>query len=255
MSPTHWTTALYLLLLAGLGVAQPSWWTHAAAVATGAYLLVSTWGVVSLRSQFFGPAFCRATPPGAQVALTFDDGPDPDVTPHVLDLLARRGVAAAFFVVAERAARHPELIRRAHAEGHLIGNHSHRHRPWTNALGPRAMHRELQTAQATLTELVGTAPRYYRPPVGLSNPHLAGVTRRLGLSVIGWTVRGLDTARRPLARVLARYRRGLAPGAIVLIHDGERPRARVLEITDAVLDEVAARGWTPVRLDRLPGAP
>jgi peptidoglycan/xylan/chitin deacetylase (PgdA/CDA1 family) len=217
-----------------------------------AYLAVLVVGVVSMRSGVFGRAHTSGDRSRAAVALTYDDGPAEKSTGPLLDLLRERRVSAAFFVVGARARAHRELVKRCHAEGHLLANHSDRHSHLTNFLRARGLRRELEACQAALEEITGERPRYYRPPVGLMNPSVHPVARSLGLELVGWQVRSLDTvtSREPAEiarRVLARIR----PGGIILLHDGGLEPRRVTEITERILDGLEERGLEPVRLDRL----
>lgn len=235
--------AAWLLPASGRAIA----WTSVAVV----YLGLCVWGSMTMRSQIFAVARCRGEPRGRQVALTFDDGPDPRSTPALLDLLKRRGIPAAFFVIGTKARRHPELLRRCVEEGHLIGNHSQRHSPFTNLLIGRWLREELEGCQRAVTDATGQEPRHYRPPFGLVNQSVPAVCRRLGLELVGWQIRSLDTLHLAPARVLRRIQRSLAPGAIVLLHDGDQPVERVLAITEAVADALERDGLEAVRLDRL----
>lgn len=212
---------------------------------------VTTYATLSPGAGLLVRAWTRAPHGRPEVALTFDDGPDPAATPALLDLLAERGAKATFFVVGERARAHPELVRRIVREGHLVGNHSDRHAAWTNLLGTGALRRELTRCQETLAELTGAAPRYYRPPMGLVSHAVAPACAALGLEVVAWHVRGLDTTGRSVERVVARVLAGVAPGAIVCLHDGGQDPDRVRAITAAALDGLAVRGLRPVRLDEL----
>jgi peptidoglycan/xylan/chitin deacetylase (PgdA/CDA1 family) len=242
----HLAAALAVLALSEPARA-PAWGLLAAT-----FSAVMVWGTVDLRSGVFVRARTRGPRPAQpRVALTFDDGPDPQATPALLDLLAERGVKAAFFLVGERARAQPELVRRIAAEGHLVGNHSDRHGAFTN-LYPRArLCRELAACQASLATLSGETPRYYRPPFGLANHAIHGAARLVGLEVVGWEVRGLDTGGRSAEAVVRRVLAGLTPGGIALLHDGGQAPERVRAVVAGVLDGLAARGLEPVRLDAL----
>ena len=209
--------------------------------------------VTTLRSRLLGFAWTEAPAPTREVALTYDDGPDPAATPALLDLLRERGVRATFFLVGARARAHPDLVRRIVAEGHLVGNHSDRHSPATNLWFSARLRRDLAACQQTLTELTGAAPVYFRPPVGLANHATHPVAAALGLQVVGWRVRGLDTPRRPPGAVIRAILARVGGGDVVLLHDGGRAPDSVRAITVGVLDGLAERGLTPVRLDRLLG--
>jgi len=217
-------------------------------------LLVGTvmWlGVTTPQWQFFGPSVCRTRTRRKVVALTFDDGPDPQTTPALLALLGARRMRATFFCVGLRAAQHPDLTRRIAAEGHAVENHSFYHSPLTNLFSLRRLCDDLARAQSELQRLTRRAPQYFRPPVGLTNPRVFRATRRLGLRVAGFTARGLD--RRPDApeQIVARLLRKLQPGAVFLLHDGGVPRERLLAVTGLLLDKLEAEGYQCIRLDEL----
>lgn len=178
-------------------------------------------------------------------ALSFDDGPDPEATPRLLDLLGRAGAKATFFLVGARAARHPGLVARIAAEGHAVGNHGWDH-PALPTLGPAAVTGQLRRTAAAIEAAGVPRPRLMRPPYGDQSwlSHLAA--RRLGLTVTGWSVVGADWEADDGATIAARVLAGLHPGAIVLLHDSlaswgdERFRDRGPTL-DAVAAVLAAR--------------
>ncbi|MET0334876.1 MAG: polysaccharide deacetylase family protein, partial [Rhizobacter sp.] len=188
-----------------------------------------------------------------QVAITLDDGPDPEITPAVLDLLDAHGAKATFFCIAEQAARHPALCREILARGHSIQNHSHRHSHTFSLLGPQAVRREVERSQQALTQVTGEMPRYFRAPAGFRNLFLAPVLHEQGLQLVSWTRRGFDTARGEPAGVLQRLTRGLAAGDILLLHDRGSARAPsgrpvVLEVLPQLLKRLQADGLKAVTL-------
>jgi peptidoglycan/xylan/chitin deacetylase (PgdA/CDA1 family) len=199
--------------------------------------------------RFFGPFVCRG--PGSRrcVALTFDDGPDPSSTPALLDALRESGVAAAFFCVGHRVAAHPELAARIAQEGHLVENHSYAHSPLTNIFTVPRLQADLTQAQAAIAQATGIAPRCFRPPIGLSNPRVFRVARMLKLKVVGWSAGGLDTQLTQPERIVARVARRLEPGAIILLHDGNIPAARLVATVKMLLDRLRALEYEVVRLD------
>ena len=188
-----------------------------------------------------------------EVAITIDDGPDPDVTPAVLDVLDAHGAKATFFCIEERARRHPELCRRIIRGGHSVQNHSQHHSHAFALLGMAGFAREIGNAQAGLAQIAGEAPRFFRAPAGLRNPLLGPVLHRLGLRLVSWTRRGFDTIDRDPARVLARVGNSLTAGDIVLLHDGNTARTRsgtpiVLEVLPELLRRCEGAGLRPVTL-------
>lgn len=245
LSRFHALTALAL----AVGAAVTPGWPWAATLA--AYIALVALGVSLPRLQMFGPILCRAGVDRKVVALTFDDGPDPEVTPALLDLLAQEGIAATFFCVGRRAARHPDLVRRIAAEGHLLGNHSYEHRRMTNLLSVRRLEEDIVRAQEELERLTGRRPLLFRPPMGLTNPRVFRVVRRQGLRVVGWTARAMDTVTRDPDTVVRRILRGTGPGAILLLHDGGVSARVLLPALRSLVSELRSRGFEFQRLDRM----
>ena len=208
------------------------------------------------RSRLLGPNVTRlpaAAVARREVALTIDDGPDPVVTPQVLDVLEAYGQRATFFCIADRVAAHPELAREIVARGHSIQNHTAQHRHNFSLLGPRGYAREIVRAQQMLEAVTGEQPTCFRAPAGLRNPFLAPVLHRLGLVLVSWTRRGFDTREADPARVLARLCKDLAPGDILLLHDGNAARMAagvpvILEVLPPLLQRFADAGLRAVTL-------
>ena len=240
----------------------PAAWPWALGAVAANHLALTAGGLWP-RSRWLGRNWTRLPDEAAarhEVAITIDDGPDPAVTPAVLDLLDAHGVRATFFVIGEAVQRHPALAREIARRGHGVQNHSDRHSHAFSLLGPRAMAREIGAAQARIGDAVGVAPCWFRAPAGLRNPFLAPVLDRLGLELVSWTRRGYDTARGDPARVLARLGRGLGAGDILLLHDGHSARGPggepvVLAVLPALLERVARQGLRPVTLAEVLPAP
>lgn len=264
----RWTPAplvrasCWLHAAAVLGVAAhpPAWpWALGGVAASHAAM-----GVAGLlpRNRLLGPNLSRL-PDGArrrgEVALTFDDGPDPDVTPRVLDLLDAHGATASFFLIGRRAARHAPLVRELVRRGHSAENHTHRHPHGFAALPFGAMRREIAAAQDAIGDAAGgrsAAPRFFRPPAGLRSPLLDPNLAAAGLLHVSWTRRGYDTIRRDPDALGRRLGRGLAAGDVLLLHDGNAARARpggapvVLEVLPGLLRRIAEAGLRAVSLPR-----
>lgn len=201
------------------------------------------------RSAMLGRNLCRLDGVSGHVALTFDDGPDPDVTPRVLDLLDAHGAKASFFLIGARAERHPELVREILRRGHGVENHTHSHSMAFACLGIGGQWREIDRAQRAIENACGCAPRYFRAPLGIRNPLLDPVLAAAGLDLVSWTRRGYDTMRHPPETVIARLTDGLAAGDILLLHDGRAARRMagnpaVLEILPGLLHRIAGAGLT-----------
>ncbi|MDM0031206.1 polysaccharide deacetylase family protein [Variovorax sp. J22P271] len=261
-SPTRWSwpplvraSVGWHLLAFGAAFTVPGALPWAIAALVLNHALITAAGLTP-RSSLLGPNMTRLPAAAAarrEVALTIDDGPDPEVTPQVLDLLDAHGQRATFFCIAERVAAHPALAREIIARGHSIQNHTARHRHDFSLLGPRGFEAEIARAQALLFEVTGERARCFRAPAGLRNPFLAPVLHRLGLSLVSWTRRGFDTREGDPATVLARLVQGLKAGDILLLHDGHAARtpsghAVVLEVLPPLLARIRSDGLRAVTL-------
>lgn len=208
------------------------------------------WGTLRPGSRLFGPVLRRLPTPERVAWLTIDDGPSGD-TAAMLDLLDAHGAKATFFVVGARAAARPELVREIARRGHGLGNHSANHpQAWFWALPPSRMRAEIEGAQRTLQGITGTAPRWFRAVVGMANPFVGPVLRDADLARVAWSARGYDAVLRDPASVVARIERDLAPGAIVLLHEGAR-HGRNVETLDLLLQRLDALGYRCVLPEQL----
>ena len=167
---------------------------------------------------FFLPVISRRETDRLAVALTFDDGPDPDVTPQLLKLLWRHGVPATFFVAGARAEQHPGLIGEILSRGHTLGNHSYHHDPML-MLRSRARLREEVARTQDLLSGFGVRPLTFRPPVGITNPKLPGVLVALGMYCVTFSCRAFDRGNRRIAGLAEIILKKVRPGDIVLLHD------------------------------------
>ena len=178
------------------------------------------------------------------VALTFDDGPDPVDTPKLLDLLREKGVKATFFVVGKRAEQHPEIVRRAWEEGHLIANHTWSHYPLFCFLMPRRLRTEIERGTESIRRICGFRPRFFRSPVGLRHPLLAPYLHDAGLEYISWRIRTRDTLTRNSSVLAQRILSKAASGDIILLHDRlPRGTSAMLEALPRVIDGLRDRGF------------
>jgi peptidoglycan/xylan/chitin deacetylase (PgdA/CDA1 family) len=201
------------------------------------------------QSPWLGPNQVRLPAERAargEIALTFDDGPDPEVTPQVLDLLDAHGATASFFCIAERARRHPELLRAICARGHLVENHSLTHR-WHFAFqGVGRLRHELRQAQAEIADITGRSPAFFRAPFGFRNPWMGAVLSELDLQLVSWTRRGYDAVVGNPRRVAPLLTRRLMAGEILLLHDGSSARQGgrpvVLDVLPTVLAAITSQG-------------
>ena len=233
-------------------LARPQWWPS---ILTAVVLNHVVLGLIGLwpRSRWLGANMLRLPDTAAsrsEIALTFDDGPDPDVTPKLLDMLDAHQAKASFFVIGDRAAVYPDLIREIVKRGHSVENHSRTHSGFFGVFGWTALRQDIGAAQEIIAGIAGQPPAFFRSPMGIRNPILDPVIARLGLRYITWTRRGFDTVSSNPAVVLERLIRKLSAGDILLLHDRRTrdQRALVLDVLPALLDRIAAAGLKPVSL-------
>lgn len=241
---------------AGLGaLAIPGAWPWAlGAVALNQAILTGA-GMLP-RSRLLGPNLTRlpaAAIARREIALTIDDGPHPEVTPRVLDLLDAAGAKASFFCIGRQARQYPALCREIVARGHRVENHGDSHSSAFATFGPGRMRADIAAAQATLADLTGQAPQFFRPTAGLRNPFLDPVLSRLDLQLASWTRRPFDTREGSPKRVYQRLIRDLAAGDILLMHDGNSAadahgQPVILGVLPCLLKTLAEHGLTPVTL-------
>lgn len=236
-------------------VAVPALWPWAAGALVANHAALAMAGLLP-RTALLGPNLTRLSAQAqarGEVALTIDDGPDPDVTPQVLDLLDAAQARATFFCIGWRARAHPALCREIVARGHRVENHGDAHSNAFSLFGPARMRADIAAAQATLSDITGQAPCYFRPTAGLRNPFLEPVLAQLDLHLAAWTRRPYDTRDGRTQRVLQRLTRGLAAGDILLMHDGHAARtpegqAVILQALPLLLAQLAAQGLSTVTL-------
>jgi peptidoglycan/xylan/chitin deacetylase (PgdA/CDA1 family) len=208
------------------------------------------------KSRWLGPNIVRlpeVRSGNGSVALTFDDGPDPDVTPRILDLLDRHGAKASFFCIGARVAAHPEIVQEIHRRGHSVENHSYRHSYAFAFYGLGRQRREVERTQDVIAKVTGRAPRFFRAPVGLRNLLLELILVRHRLRYVSWTRRGYDAVHGDSTKVLARLTQGLAAGDILLLHDSgsaktETGKPVALKVLPALLGLLSERGFKAVSL-------
>jgi len=191
----------------------------------GAAAVVATTGVAALgafhrNSGVFGAALGRLPTSRRQIALTFDDGPNPVATPRILDVLRAKHVPATFFLLGKHVERWPALAARVSHEGHALGNHGYHHRK-LHFRGPAYVRVDLELGTDAITLACGSAPRFFRAPHGFRSPWVTGVARQLGQRTIGWTLGVWDSDRPGANEIERRALAGCTPGTILLLHDGD----------------------------------
>jgi peptidoglycan-N-acetylglucosamine deacetylase len=234
-----------------------------ALLAAGATAAAGTlaYAALSPQSQIFGPTLVAPARP-REIALTYDDGPNPAVTPRLLDVLARHGVRATFFLIGRFVGLEPALVREIAAAGHLIGNHSMTH-PWLSFVSDARVRQELRDCNAALEDTLGAPVRYFRAPHGARRPYVLRVARELGLVPVQWNIIcgdwnpvGADVISARVVRGIERNQRS-GRGSNIVFHDGghlalNAPRLETIEATERLLQGYRAEktfvtvdAWAP----------
>jgi peptidoglycan/xylan/chitin deacetylase (PgdA/CDA1 family) len=174
-------------------------------------------------SQWWGPVLRSFETSEKEVWLTIDDGPTPEHTERILDLLDRYHARATFFVIGMRAKQYPDLIQKIVERGHRISNHTLTHASHSFWCAPESrIYAEIDGCNDVVGRYQNISRAYFRAPAGLKNFFLHPILQRRNMYLIGWTVRGFDTGKRPPAKVAERILKHAAPGAIVLLHEGHQ---------------------------------
>ncbi len=248
------SAAVHMGTLAALA-ARPRAWPWALGILAANHMALAGAGLWP-RSGLLGPNWTRLPEGGAagMIAVTIDDGPDPLVTPRVLQMLDEHRALATFFCVGDRVEKYPELAQEIVRRGHPIENHTQHHPSSFALMGPSGMRAEIFQAQECILRITGSSPRFFRAPAGLRNPFLDPVLARLNLRLASWTRRGFDTVDGNAEAVFRRLTRTLRAGDILLLHDGNGARgsggggAVILEVLPRLLDELTAHGLKSVTL-------
>lgn len=222
--------SMYLLALLGvyfftLGIV---WYI----LLTGVLLSFIVWGVASVQLNLFVTSICSIKDGNNEIALTFDDGPDRELTPQILDILNEYGAKATFFCIGSKLKGNEDIIQRMLNEGHAIGNHSYEHSFNFPMWSAKRIKQSIQKTDAIISELSGVDCTIFRPPFGITNNLIAIALKQLGKKSIGWSIRTKDTCNTP-DKVVAKVRKNLAPGSIVLLHDTNKSIvSELIEILD-----------------------
>jgi len=217
-----------------------------------------TYATTAPACRFWGPVLSRGKAGGRRVAVTFDDGPTPGATDAILDELRDAGVAASFFVIGENVRRHPDLLRRVHAEGHLVGNHSYNHSHFGVVRRRPYWQREILETDAAIEATIGVRPAMYRPPCGVKTWHTFDAIRETGHVMVNWSRRAIDGLPTTPQRIMRRFG-NLRDAEILLLHDGVEPnitgasRQATIDVLPMLLEQLRHEKLTPVRLDDLLG--
>lgn len=256
------TIAVFLLLASSVGVLCLSLhvFLHGASVAfvidvAASFAVVAcAIGCFVPNSSIFGAVTYGRGVRAPVIALTFDDGPSPDTTPRILDVLHDAGARATFFVLGKHAVHQPELVERMVREGHEVASHGWSHDILAFAR-PAKIHREITETARVLARAGAPTPTLLRAPHGFRGPHLNHIAAGLGYHLVGWTKGVFDTARPGADVIAARAASAIRPGAILLLHDadgnGNADRSQTADALPAILASMQAQGLAAVTVSQL----
>ena len=187
--------------------------------------------VVSSKIQlnFFVPAIHSGDSSTQKIALTFDDGPHPKYTPQVLDILKKHDVKATFFLIGKNIKQYPNLAERIVNEGHTIGNHSFTHSKTIDFKNQNGWKKEIENTDLEIRKILGKKPKFFRPPYGVTTPHLAGALKKSEKKTIGWSQRTYDTMSISPMKIKEKIIKNLKSGDIILLHDTHENIVPLLE--------------------------
>lgn len=214
----------------------------------GAFLVIVGIGSATIHSSLFVNSINRGNRKGTRIAITFDDGPHPEHTPAILQILKEFNIKATFFAVGKNIDEHPEIMRRIIAEGHIMGNHTWNHGFWFDLQSAHNMQIELNKTNHIVQQNTGLLPHFFRPPYGVTNPNLAKAIKKTNMASIGWSLRSMDTVIKNEKSLLKRISSKVRAGDIVLFHDTQAGTVSVLK---AFLMRCEQKGLQVVPLNEL----
>jgi len=217
-------------------------------VVVAIFILIVIYGVFTISSGMFVKAVCKTGTKG--ILLTFDDGPDPQTTSRILDILEKHSVKALFFMTGKKVAENPELVRKISQNGHLIGTHTFSHSIFFPFFSVKRMISEIVRTSDIIEKTTGKKVGFFRPPFGITNPNVAGAIKKTGMKVIGWSMRSLDTVTKDPGVLRSRILNNISEGDIILLHDTQ---VQTVQILDNFIEVCIERGFEFVDADYLSG--
>lgn len=234
-----------LMVIADLSLSVPNW-LYVPFIC--GYLLLLIYGSIFVCSGFYLKAICSAPVAEKIIALTFDDGPDRNLTPQVLEILKEHNAKGNFFCIGRKASDNPELLKQIDNANHIIGSHSYSHSVFFDFYSKGRIADELKKTEDVIHSATGKKVNYFRPPFGVTNPPLSKAVGKMNYKVIGWNIRSLDTLITGSGKVLNRIIPKIKPGAIILLHDNN---PRLPDILRKLLRYCDDKGYRCVRLDEM----
>lgn len=212
-------------------------------------LVFLAWASSDIGSNVYIPVLCKGERNDKVVALTFDDGPNEETTPRVLDILKQHNIKATFFLIGQKAEKYPHLVQRMVDEGHIVANHTYSHRGVFPISRSRKVIDELQKCSDAIAGIIGKYPKLFRPPFGLTNPIIGTVVRQLDMQVIGWSIRSFDTVQKHKEEnICGRVIGKLHGGAVILLHDRCKDADHLLQ---RIIEEIESKEYKVVQLNKM----
>jgi len=213
------------VLLIGLGSLQ--WWSVLFIICS--YITIIFLGVTQIQRNFFLDSISRLNDK-KRVLLTFDDGPHPEYTPQILDILDHYQIKAIFFVIGKNAEKYPDLLMEIRRRGHTIGNHSYSHESLFDLFSTKKMIADVEQANTVIANIVSEKPKLFRPPFGITNPRIKRLVKHIGHTSVAWSFRSYDTSNQRDQQIFNRLQQQIVGGDIILFHDNLKRTPSLLKL-------------------------
>ncbi|MBS1934924.1 MAG: polysaccharide deacetylase family protein [Bacteroidetes bacterium] len=244
------TTVLFVLLLVVLMVLN--FYMHIPVFIYIALALIYSFilflGSYFIQLNFYIKAICKSETTKKEIALSFDDGPAVSFSPEILNVLEEHNVKVAFFCIGNRIEGNEKIVRDMYEQGHVIGNHSFSHHLWFDLFSSKKMLADMKQMNERMKDVIGVAPKLFRPPYGVTNPNLKKAIIKGDYTTIGWNVRSMDTVINDEKKLVEKMKKAISPGAIILFHDTSKT---TLNILPEFIKYVKAEGYDITRLDKM----
>ncbi|MGE3824886.1 MAG: polysaccharide deacetylase family protein [Bacteroidia bacterium] len=234
-----------LLLTLDLRIGISNWFYPALVLVK---LGIMFWGSYFINSNYHIKTLCEVKTDKKEIAITFDDGPDKNVTPALLEVLNKHSAKAAFFCIGRKIEGNEAVLKKIDSEGHVIGNHSFSHSNFFDFFTAGKMKREFEQSDKLVFDAIGKQMNFYRPPYGITTPAMKKAVKEKQYETIGWSVRSMDSMQKNEQKLMNKLTKQLKPGAVFLFHD---TWTGVVPLMDKFLTEAKAQGYTIVRPDEL----
>lgn len=212
------------------------------------YLATMIWGVSSIRSQMFVKTFNFSSKIKDKVAITYDDGPNEENTPKLLEILKKYDAKASFFLIGENVVKYSDVAKKISKEGHTIGNHTFFHDKTFPFKSVKQIKKEILDTFNEIAKIAPQETRYFRPPFGVTNPLIAKAISKMNLKIIGWNIRSYDTCNDEKEVILKRVIGKLKGGDIILLHDRTK---HVCWLTEEILKHLKKNNIEAVTIEEL----